>query len=98
MEDKVYSLDVSNVSTSFNFDYNGDWWKDTTSPYTIIGNSTFSYTNTVYMYQLICPRCKTTNWGQVNQVVTCSGKVGRKACTAKIKAIKDVVDYEVPVG
>ena len=68
--------------------------------WTIPTSSTYSwsYTTTVYMYQLICPRCFEPNWGEIDKVVTCKGKISKKACGAKLKAIKEVVDFEVPVG
>jgi len=63
------------------------------------GNTmSWSYTTTVYMYQLVCPRCFETNWGEIDKIVTCKGKLSKRACGAKLKAIKEKVDFEVPVG
>lgn len=110
-----YRIDVSNVTTpplqsniplrgnsqtnaSWDGSYYYDWYPRTT--YT----SYVSWTTTVYMYQLICPRCGKTNWGQIDTVVECSGELKtfgskkRVKCGAKIKAVKEKVDYEVPVG
>jgi hypothetical protein len=90
MAEESFSVQVSGDPPNLNY-YDRTW----TSPYT----TTWSYgTTTVYMYQLICPRCFEPNWGEIDAVVTCSGKIGRKTCGAKLKAIKEKVDFEVPVG
>lgn len=75
---------------------NDNWHYFSTNPYTYSWN--WNYTTTIYKYQLICPRCKSTNWGELDQIVNCSGKIGRKFCSATLKAIKHPVDFEVPVG
>ena len=56
------------------------------------------YTKTVYKYQLICPKCKTTNWGELDEIITCSGKAGRKACLSNLRAVSKPVDFDIPVG
>jgi len=79
----------------------GDWW---TSPST--STIQYTYTTKVYMYQITCPRCKQLNWCELDQTVTCDTKlptriVGRKKvesyCGAVLQAVKDTVDYQVPV-
>lgn len=59
--------------------------------------TTWTYTSPIYMYQLTCPKCKKMNWGEIDKIVTCSGKIGRKNCFAKLKAVKEKVDYEINV-
>jgi hypothetical protein len=73
--------------------YHDNTWS---TPFT----TTWSYgtTVTVYMYQLICPRCFQPNWCELDKTITCKGKVSRKACNATLKAVKETVDFEVPVG
>lgn len=68
--------------------------------------TTWTYTSTIYKYQLICPVCKTTNWGSIDEIVTCKGKLpnrirGRKVveqyCETTLKAVSKKVDFEVPI-
>ena len=111
--DYVYSIDVSNqivnstskpysqkdrvvsvagvVGSTTNFDYHiGDYWH---YPYTWHSWdwSTYPYSKTIYKYQLICPRCGKTNWAEIDKVVVC-------ACGARLKAVTNKVDYEIPVN
>ena len=52
----------------------------------------YTYTSTlpVYYYQLICPKCGSANWCELNKTVTCK-------CKAVLKATDYKVDYEVVV-
>jgi hypothetical protein len=96
MAEELYNVQVAGDPPTGSF-YIDNGYQTWTQPNTY----TWSYASTVYMYQLICPRCNTTNWGQIDKTITCSGKVGPKSkqyCGAKLKAIKEVVDFEVPVG
>jgi hypothetical protein len=56
---------------------------------------TWQVTNTVVIekYQLICPNCEATNWGQIDEIIVCK----TKKCGATLKATKRAVDYEVVV-
>lgn len=80
---------------------------------TWIPNSTFYYsdwywsTKTIYKYQLICPKCKTTNWGELDEIITCTGnlptrirnrKPFKEACKANLRAVSKSVDFDIPVG
>ena len=56
------------------------------------------YPTTIYMYQLVCPRCKTTNWGQLDILINCKGTYKRKPCEASLKAVSKRAEYEVEVG
>lgn len=51
------------------------------------------YTNTIYLYQLLCPkpRCKTYNWCELDKTVAC------KKCGSLLKAVSSKADYEIPV-
>jgi hypothetical protein len=111
----IYEFDVSNVTAPYTV---GTATTGTTASHSIINDNyywyqpytTYPYTWTtstkVYMYQLICPKCKTTNWGEIDQVVTCTGVYaqekrpgGKKImCEATLKAVSKHVDFEVPVG
>jgi len=54
---------------------------------------------TVYMYQLVCPECGQTNWGEIDKPVECSGRrLSGKPCKAVLKAVSKKADYEIPVG
>lgn len=68
--------------------YTGDYW-------TVKDNNTmtWTYTNTVYLYQLICPKrnCKTSNWCELDKMVKCKG------CGATLKAVSELPDFEIPV-
>ena len=80
-----------------------DNWYTTPSTWYYTYPYIYNYGTKVYMYQLICPKCKTTNWGEIDQVVTCTGEEkrlsGKKiSCKATLKAIKTPVDFEIPVG
>lgn len=95
MAEEALNVQVSGdppiLNNGLSYTYADNTW---TTPYT----TTWTYTNTVYMYQLLCPRCSTPNWGELDKIIICKGKIGRKLCSAKLKAIKEVVDFEVPVG
>jgi hypothetical protein len=104
----IYEFDVSTITTpNQEVPVTSTITTGTTTTHSIINDnwyhyypyySNWTYSTTIYKYQLICPRCKTTNWGELDQIVDCSGKVGRKPCRATLKAIKHPVDFEVPVG
>jgi hypothetical protein len=58
---------------------------------------TYPYNTYIYLYQITCPKCSTMNWAQVDNVVVCQGMLGKKLCGARLKAVIDQVDYEIPV-
>jgi hypothetical protein len=88
------TADLPSVTISNGISANNTW----------IPNSTFYYsdwywgTKTIYKYQLICPRCQTTNWGELDEIITCSGRTGRKFCQANLRAVSKPVDFDIPVG
>jgi hypothetical protein len=56
---------------------------------------TYTIGNTVYMYQIFCPkpRCKGIFWGAVDSIVPCP------KCSSRVKVTKEPpADYEVQVG
>lgn len=59
------------------------------------GVSTWSYPYyiTVYKYQIKCPvrACKTRNWLEIDKITPCT------SCGAKLKAVSEQADFEVPV-
>jgi ribosomal protein S27E len=57
----------------------------------------YSYTTPIYFYQVTCPKCKNMLWAEPDRITTCQGKAGRKVCGARIKAVLETVDYEIPV-
>lgn len=90
--DAPFNIDVTSLSTTSHIgDYNGFTYPSTNNMY-------WSYSTTVYKYQLNCPRCDTANWGAVDEIVYCKGKKGRKACGATLKAVTNTVDHEIEVG
>lgn len=86
---------VNGTKLSLNSVNNTNYYWDGTSTYT--PSFTYYYGTTIYMYQLICPRCQTSNWGQIDKPVDCKGKLRRKACGAVLKAVSKKVDYEVEI-
>ena len=90
-EADAYTFTVNSNTTPIN-----DWWTPSTTTWT-------TGTSYIYMYQITCPRCEHLNWGQVDQIITCKGERQarnnkRVSCGARIKAVLDTVDYEVPVA
>lgn len=68
------------------------------SAYDVIGNNTstvnsFYYDYHIYLYQVKCPKrsCKTNNWLQLNVITPC------RKCGARLKAVNEQADFEVPV-
>jgi len=107
---KEYEIPVDVINNSITTTINTPsttWWDDSYARQWTSGTYSYTYATTIYMYQLICPRCKTTNWGQVDTVVECKGmlpsrirgrKVVEEKCGAKLKAVSQPVDFEIPVG
>jgi hypothetical protein len=94
MAEETFSVTVNSGDPPLDYIYPNYYNNWTTTPSTY----TWTYNTTIYMYQFICPRCATTNWGELDKIITCKGKINsRKLCQAKLKATKEVVDYEVPV-
>lgn len=93
------SSSVTNTTSSY-YPYTDVYRFDYPNNYTYV----WPTVSTVYKYQLICPRCSTSNWGAIDETVTCKGLVrapkARKStdCGALLKAVNKKVDYEVPVG
>ena len=95
-ESDVITFTVNNASS---YPTIGDEWWKATSTY---NNFSYSYNYSVYYYQITCPKCQTLNWAEVDKVITCKGEYqarnNRKIpCGAKIKAVLEQVDFEVPV-
>jgi len=79
------------INTTDTATYTGDWWYHN---YPMTNTYSWSYTNTVYMYQIFCPkpRCKGVFWGQIDQVATCP------KCSSRVKVTDSPPpDYEVEV-
>jgi hypothetical protein len=51
------------------------------------------YPSVIYKYQVKCPKssCKTNNWLEIDKVKPCV------KCGAKLKAVLNEADYEIPV-
>lgn len=77
---------VTTPSVTGDFYNNKDWttWPSTTW---------YTYPTTVYMYQIICPkpRCKTSNWLEIDKMKECT------KCGSMLKAVRAKADYEVEV-
>jgi hypothetical protein len=65
----------------------------TTTPYQYVWHTCTERTVVIEKYQLICPKCDTTNWGEIEEIVVCS----KKGCGKTLKATKRVADYEIVV-
>ena len=89
----TYEISISPNSGDIN-----PYWDYTTSFPNTTTYYNYSYTATIYMYELNCPRCKHRNWGEIDKIIECKGKIGKRNCGAKLKAVSQIVDYEVPVG
>lgn len=95
-EADVITYTVNNTSTWPTNEY--DWW----NVYPATNTVSWNYTSPVYYYQITCPKCRHLNWAAVDQVITCKGETTARnnrtvACKAKIKAVLEQVDYEIPV-
>lgn len=93
-EADAYRVTITNTAkTGSNSNYypHDTWTNPTTSTYS------WSYTYPIYYYQVTCPKCKNTLWAEQDKITTCEGKLARKICGAKIKAVIEQVDYEIPV-
>ena len=56
-------------------------------------NWTYPYTNTIYLYQIKCPKssCKKMNWLKLDTITGCIN------CGAKLKAVSEQAEYEIEV-
>jgi hypothetical protein len=91
--DFTYTITGSNVSNNLLT------WSDNTY-YPDNYPQVYWYTypqKTVYKYQVICPRCSTTSWAEVDETITCTGSFKAGECGARIKVVLERVDYEVEV-
>lgn len=72
------------------YDKVGEWhpYINWTYPYWNV-----TYPATIYKYQIFCPRCETPNWLELDKIEVCT----KVKCGAKLKAVTQRVDYEVPV-
>lgn len=102
MATEVYNVNVSGDPPTLG-NYFSTWpWPQSDNWNNYYSN--WTYTNTIYLYQIICPRCNSQNWGEIDKVVQCKGiipaakRTRKQICNAKLKAIKEKVDFEVPVG
>lgn len=93
----VYDVVVSNTTSNGIVNWGDNyWWHNcwsgcTCNTYTY--KWTYPITTTVYKYQIICPAkgCGTSNWLELDVITPCT------KCGAKLKAVSEKVDYEVPV-
>lgn len=88
-ESDVYSVTIGTTNNT------GDYWKPSSTykldnSYT---NLSYWYPNTIYMYQIRCPKrgCKKMNWAQLDVITPC------RNCGARLKAVSDQPDFIVPV-
>ena len=88
MYSETYDVYVdNNTSESWGTGWgSGDWQWNYPSYY--------FFPNTVYKYQLICPKCSTSNWGELDILVHCTGK----KCDATLKAVLKKATFEVEVN
>ena len=89
----VYEIQVNNNSVTTSDSYTGDWWNPTTTPTYPQYTYWYNYSPTIYMYQIKCPKCQTMNWAQLDTIKICTGN----KCVAKLKAVSNQADYEIPV-
>ena len=82
----IWEVQVSNTSDTY---YNP--WDVGTPNYQYY--STFTWPQTIYKYQISCPKCNKFNWLELDKIVECTGK----KCGAKLKAVSTKADYEVAV-
>lgn len=86
---EIINVNVSDTSDTYYWDPSWQTWTQPSYSY-------YTYSATVYLYQVKCPKraCKKMNWMQLNMVTPCKG------CGAKLRAIKeeDQADFDIPVG
>jgi hypothetical protein len=98
--EKVYEIPVEE-STTLPSAVKGGWQPYQTSD--TFGNISTSntidynwwvYPQTIYMYQVRCPKrgCKTDNWLQLDTITPC------KKCGSHLKAVSMKADFEIEVG
>lgn len=90
-KDWDFNYTIKDSYKTDNTSWTGDYWYYT-NPTTSTMN--WTYTNTVYMYQIFCPkpRCKGVFWGAIDSVVECP------KCKSKVKITNSPPpDYEVEV-
>jgi phage FluMu protein Com len=82
----------------------GDWTSSmtTTTEWSPTYWYNYNWATSIYYYQITCPKCKTLNWAEVDKIVACKGTTQARnnrvvSCGAKLKAVLDTVDYEIPV-
>lgn len=73
------------VVDSYIYPYDTYTWPSTS-------NTVYYYPNKeyVYLYQLECPKCKRSNWCELNKQVVCK-------CKSVLRAVSEKVDYEIAV-
>lgn len=52
----------------------------------------YSYSTTKYLYQIKCPKCKKTNWLELDTVKECI------KCDSTLKAVSKKVDFEIEIN
>lgn len=73
--------------------WSSSWGNNTGDYYTVPNTYYYWYPTSHYYYQILCPkpRCKTYNWCELDQSVTC------RKCGSVLRAVSKTVDYEIPV-
>lgn len=95
----VDSVTLPNTGDS-SWDYQNQKWLEEWNKYS--SGNTYPYYNyftttwptTIYMYQLLCPECGTSNWGELDKIVECQGK----KCKATLKAVSQQATHEIPIN
>lgn len=69
-------------------------WNDATGITTYPYYNFYTWTNTVYLYQVRCPRkgCRRYNWLELDKITPCSN------CGSELKAVSKKPDFEIEVG
>lgn len=86
INDNVWLTTAGSNTTGGYYDSFGVW-----HPYSY--NISWSSPYTIYLYQIFCPKknCNTANWLKLDTITPCT------KCGAKLKAVMESADYEIPV-
>ena len=89
----VLEVPINNLNSNnyfLNDNYWQQYWPDTNpNPYY---NYFYTFSNTIYKYQIKCPSCDTTNWLELDKITDCID------CKSKLKAVSAKADHEIQVS
>lgn len=90
-DDKVYTVVTTGTTTKDSTTYYPYKYNNNVS--NNLGYWWYSTPEYIYLYQVKCPKrgCKANNWLQLDRVTPCT------KCGAKLKAVSDKVDFEIPI-